>query len=178
MLFVFKGDAYHACFIELAKTWNGPMVGDVRYRSRHGRSNIRDAKLVSIIHAYRSHGYVHIVDNNRIIWFFFFYVIRPHKTRLDSCETKCIFCVNRTRGHNNNVTQHYVATKPIVWTPRKTVELRSYVGTSMRIQSKKTNVVLITGILCNVILYNLLPPPPTHVFVYFNRTVFKICNGI
>lgn len=34
------------------------MVGDVCHRSRHGRSHLSHAKLVSIIHAHRSHRYV------------------------------------------------------------------------------------------------------------------------
>lgn len=56
------GYAHHARFVELAKARNGPVAGDVRHRSRYGRPDVRNAKLVSTVYAHRSHGY-----------FFFFY---------------------------------------------------------------------------------------------------------
>lgn len=94
MWFIFKGDAYYACFIELAKTWNGPMVGDMRYRSRYGRSDIRDAKLVSIIHSNWSHGYVHLeVNNSRIMFFSNFADVMRLKKRNVIVDKQCVYVV-------------------------------------------------------------------------------------
>jgi len=74
--------------------------------------------------------------NNNVLYSFIVYMDALIMRYVFVLADHTRFRVYRTSRHDHNVSQYNAPIKPVVWTSRKTVELRTYIGTAMRVQSK------------------------------------------